>query len=61
MSVTITLEQYIEYDDSLIGVCRECGSEREMTESDARKYPCEQCGENAVYGAGEFLVEGLVD
>lgn len=24
--------------------------------SDARKYPCESCGENRVYGAEEWLL-----
>lgn len=45
----------IESEDS-IGFCIECGEETSGVEPDARKYLCEGCGANAVYGAEELLV-----
>ena len=39
-----------------IGYCLVCGSERYQTEPDARRYPCEDCGRNTVYGAQELLL-----
>lgn len=38
------------------GFCVKCGNEQEGCEPDARKYECEACGENTVYGAGELLI-----
>jgi len=44
----------IELDNSL-GFCVSCGAEHGECEPDARKYKCESCGLNAVYGAEELL------
>ena len=44
----------IEADDHL-GFCVACGAEHGECEPDARKYKCENCGLNAVYGAEELL------
>ena len=41
------------------GFCIECGEEREGCEPDARKYECDSCGERAVYGAEELMLEVL--
>lgn len=41
---------------SSVGFCLACGAEREGCEPDARKYPCEECGENMVYGAEEVMI-----
>lgn len=38
------------------GFCVACGADAEGVEPDARKYPCEHCGENAVYGAEELML-----
>lgn len=54
----VTTEQIIaavEADDNL-GFCTACGAEACCVEPDARQYECEQCGENAVYGAEELLI-----
>ncbi len=54
----ITEEQIIEAveaDDNL-GFCRACGAEAFNVEPDARKYKCEECDENEVYGASELLI-----
>jgi hypothetical protein len=37
------------------GFCLACGAERGGTEPDARRYPCESCGEKQVYGSEELL------
>jgi len=39
------------------GFCTACGEEQEGCEPDARQYICESCGERAVCGAAELLVE----
>ena len=41
-----------------IGFCTACGAEHGECEPDARKYPCENCGEDKVYGAEELLLCG---
>ena len=38
------------------GFCIQCGNQQSGCEPDARKYECESCGENAVYGAEELLM-----
>lgn len=39
------------------GFCIACGAEADGVEPDARDYECEACGEEAVYGADELLLE----
>jgi len=36
------------------GLCVKCGADAEGVEPDARRYKCEACGENGVYGAEEL-------
>ena len=48
-------------EDSMVdcnysGFCTACGDETYGVEPDARRYQCEACGENAVYGAEELLL-----
>lgn len=38
------------------GVCIACGIDVDGVEPDARRYECESCGENAVYGGEELLM-----
>jgi len=61
MPFPITIEEYLEYRESYIGICQECGAEREMTEPDAEGYDCPDCGERAVKGPDTLLAEGLVE
>lgn len=42
------------------GFCIACGAYHDGCEPDARNYPCEECGENKVFGAQEILLMGLV-
>ncbi len=39
------------------GFCTSCGEEAEGCEPDARGYECESCGERAVCGAEELMME----
>lgn len=39
------------------GFCICCGEETDGVEPDARGYECEHCGEFAVYGDEELLIE----
>lgn len=48
--------QAVEDDDNT-GFCLNCGEIADYVEPDAREYTCEACGENAVYGAEELLLE----
>jgi DNA-directed RNA polymerase subunit RPC12/RpoP len=56
-----TLEDILTADSDMSGFCVQCGAERPGTEPDARKYPCDDCGKRAVYGAQELLLMGLVE
>jgi Zn finger protein HypA/HybF involved in hydrogenase expression len=49
--------QAIAADDN-IGFCKECGAEKSNVEPDAVDYACEECGQHAVCGAEELLIEG---
>lgn len=58
---TMTEDEYHDYEDSYVGLCRACGSERYDCEPDATNYECEECGERQVYGVPELLIMGLVE
>lgn len=54
---SITLDTILAaVQDDYIGICIRCGQEQEGVEPDARKYECDSCGANAVYGAEELLM-----
>ncbi|MBO0738359.1 MAG: hypothetical protein J2P48_17595 [Alphaproteobacteria bacterium] len=44
-----------ERDDNS-GFCIKCGAKAHGVEPDARRYRCESCGENKVYGAEELVL-----
>jgi hypothetical protein len=46
--------QQLSLDDP--GFCTACDQDADGCEPDARKYKCESCGEQAVYGAQELLL-----
>ena len=56
--LTMTQEELESADSDYIGFCVNCGAEREGCEPDARRYECEECGENRVYGASELFIMG---
>lgn len=41
-----------------IGLCRNCGEEKDRCEPDARGYTCDVCGKPTVYGAEELMLMG---
>jgi len=57
MHPSITLDSILAaVADDYIGICVRCGQEQEGVEPDARKYECDSCGANSVYGAEELLL-----
>jgi hypothetical protein len=42
------------------GFCLACGDKHEGVEPDARKYACEGCGKNLVYGNEEIALMGYL-
>lgn len=54
-------EEFSGFDEDNCGLCIRCGEIAVgCVEPDARKYECEACEENGVYGAQELLVMGLI-
>lgn len=45
-----------ENEEEYIGFCLACGTEAYDVEPDARRYECESCGKEKVYGAQEILL-----
>lgn len=41
------------------GICLKCGADHDSCEPDARRYECYECGERAVFGDEEILIQGL--
>lgn len=37
------------------GLCIRCGAERYGVEPDASEYPCDECGEDAVFGLEQLV------
>ena len=54
----ITLNQIMDAVESGedMGFCIACGAEAYGVEPDARRYECEECGKEKVYGAEELLI-----
>jgi len=61
MHKSITQDRVIAavHEDDCIGFCIDCGAETSGVEPDAKGYPCDECGSNAVYGAEQLLFEFL--
>jgi predicted RNA-binding Zn-ribbon protein involved in translation (DUF1610 family) len=54
----VTEDEFAELDT--VGCCVACGAEVLGVEPDARRYACEGCGEQMVYGVEELVLMGLV-
>lgn len=54
----VTEDELAELDTT--GFCVACGAEVLGVEPDARRYACEGCGEQMVYGVEELVLMGLV-
>ncbi len=59
MHPSLTTERILEAAeaDEYIGFCTKCGEEAEGVEPDAHGYKCESCGQFAVSGAEELLIQ----
>lgn len=55
-----TMEQIEEAMECDAGYCLACGAWRDACEPDARKYHCDECGLNQVYGAEELVLMNRV-
>jgi len=57
----LTEEEYLDLSDNYMGICLNCGEQRDSCEPDARNYECEHCGEKQVFGVEELLMEGKIE
>lgn len=58
---TITEDEYQEAVEGNAGYCTKRQSfTHDCAEPDARNYECPECGEAAVFGAAQALLEGLI-
>jgi len=53
-----SVERLERASDENMGFCVACGCEKEACEPDARRYHCESCGFNLVFGAEEIALSG---
>lgn len=60
MTLTMTEQDFREYRNDDGGFCIKCGADAYGVEPDARRYECEGCGANAVYGIEELLMMGKI-
>ena len=58
---TFSMQQVEEASGMQAGYCLACGAMQECCEPDARKYRCDNCQKNEVYGAEELLLMGRVN
>ena len=56
--IALESSRYRELEENYIGLCRNCGEERENCEPDAEDYECESCGQRAVDGMTTWLFSG---
>lgn len=59
-TISLTIEEYLELENAMQGICKKCGSIRDCCEPDAEDYPCDECGENTVVGCDNALLDGMV-
>lgn len=52
--------EFVGSDNDSEGLCVFCGETAFGVEPDARKYACEGCEKNGVYGMQELLLMGLI-
>lgn len=55
-----SLAKLMRAAEEYCGFCLACGAERGCCEPEARRYSCESCGLNYVYGAEELVLMGRV-
>lgn len=57
---SMTAEEFNDMTESNEGFCIKCGENAYGVEPDARKYTCEYCETNNVYGLSELLIMDLL-
>lgn len=59
----MTESEYEKASNDLAGFCTNCKKivNHGDVESDARKYVCEECEMNTVYGIEQALIEGIIE
>ena len=57
----LSQEDYRQHDEAYDGLCLGCGTWHGGVEPDARKYHCDNCGENRVYGLEECVLLGRIE
>lgn len=56
----MTQEEYEDATEGYEGRCLACGAVHGECEPDARRYPCDECEAEQVYGVEELLMMGRV-
>lgn len=56
----MTENEFQECDNNNEGLCVFCGESAFGVEPDARRYTCESCDKNGVYGMQELLLMSLI-
>lgn len=51
---------FMKQNENYLGYCIKCGASRKHCEPDARRYPCDKCHGNFVYGLEELLLMNYV-
>jgi len=59
--IEMTEEEFMDLDNSYMGICLSCGEHAHGVEPDARNYTCESCDAPEVYGAAELLIMGRIE
>ena len=60
LTIRMSEEDFRDECNSYGGVCLDCGARTTGVEPDARRYRCERCGREAVYGLEEALLMGQI-
>lgn len=60
LTFQMTEDEFHDADNDYQGYCIACGAPRDECEPDARKYPCDNCEKNLVFGLQELLLMGFV-
>lgn len=57
----MTENQYHELVNDQMGICLACRTTKSGCEPDARRYECDECGKQEVYGTEECLLMGRIE
>jgi hypothetical protein len=59
--IVLTMDEYRELEDEMVGICFNCGNRQDGCEPDACNYTCDDCREKQVFGVPELLIMGRID